>query len=247
MSKLLYLLYGPYLLHPAGRLVLGDDVRAPHHVEEHGLAHGFSWPALTQAARLRIVRHVIADAGEVYQLKVVVAGIEPPIWRRIQVPADVTLAGLHRILQRAMGWTDSHLHEFEIKRQRYGTSSREVWGYRVVSEGGVLLYEVAGRGSRFTYTYDLGDQWEHIITVEKILPAAPGQPHAVCLDGARSCPPEDCGGVPGYDELIEVLRDPNDPEHEERLEWLGDAFDPEAFDVAAVNRKLARLKGRKRG
>ena len=179
----------------------------------------------------------------VYQLKVTLETIEPPIWRRVRVHGSILLPRLHKVIQRAMGWHDAHLHEFIIGDVRYGEPEPDEPHYQVEAERNFSLREVAPRaGMRFEYVYDLGDGWRHDVLVEHVdVPAEP-LPSAVCLDGQRACPPEDCGGFPGYEDLLEILRDPDHPEHEERLEWLGGRFDPEAFDLAAVNRKLSRLK-----
>lgn len=182
-----------------------------------------------------------ATPGQVYQLKVTLCNARPPIWRRIQVPSDITLGKLHRILQAAMGWTDSHLHRFEVKGVSFGAPDPEL---EFESERRAKLNEVApAEGSKFRYEYDFGDSWLHDIVVEKVLPADPNVRYPVCIKGKRACPPEDCGGVWGYEELLETLRDPNHPDHEEMKEWLGDEeFDPEAFDPEEVNRELRRIR-----
>lgn len=181
-----------------------------------------------------------ATSDTVYQLKVTLTDSRPPIWRRIQVPSDITLGKLHRILQAAMGWTDSHLHRFDVKGVSYGLADPEL-DFR--SERSAKLNEVAPtEGFKFRYEYDFGDSWMHNIVVEKILPADPDQRYPVCIKGKRACPPEDCGGVWGYAELEETLKDPSHPEHEEMMEWLDGDFDPEAFDLEQVNQELRRVR-----
>jgi hypothetical protein len=177
----------------------------------------------------------------VYQLKITLKHIRPPIWRRLQVRGDITLAQLHRFLQVAMGWSDSHLHLFRIAKTEYSQPDPEdpFWGRSAVDEGSVALAEVApSEGSRFLYLYDFGDDWEHDIRVEQILVRQAGQVYPVCVEGRRACPPEDCGGSPGYGRLLKVLRNPRHPEHVSLLEWVGGSFDPEAFDLEGVNRRL---------
>lgn len=169
----------------------------------------------------------------IYRMRIDLRGITPPIWRRIEVP-DCSLAELHVAIQAAMGWTDCHLHEFEINRDRYRVPSPfggdEDMG--TIDARDVLLSEVIrGKGAKFRYMYDFGDSWNHSIKVEAVEAADPKQSYPRCVKGNRNCPPEDCGGVWGYEELIEILTDPNHPEHEERLDWIGE-FDPECFDVA---------------
>lgn len=183
------------------------------------------------------------ESEPVYQLKISLKAIEPPIWRRVRVRGSILLPRLHKVIQRAMGWHDAHLHEFIIQNVRYGEPEPDEPHYQVKAERNFSLREVAPRaGMRFEYVYDLGDGWQHDVIVERIEVSAEPLRSPVCLDGQRACPPEDCGGFRGYAELLEILRDPDHPEHEDRLEWLGGGFDPEAFDPAVVNRKLARLK-----
>jgi len=178
----------------------------------------------------------------VYQLKVTLKGSKPPIWRRIQVPGDVTLYKLHKVLQVAMGWTDSHLHQFIAHGRYYGEPDPDFADMDVVNERRVKLSQVADREkAKFIYEYDFGDDWLHEILVEKILPPEAGASYPACLAGKRSAPPEDCGGIWGYEEFLGAIGDPKHPEHEEMLEWVGGEFDPEAFDLAAVNRELRQL------
>jgi hypothetical protein len=176
---------------------------------------------------------------EVYQLKITLRGSRPPIWRRIQVRGDITLAELHDILQDVIGWTDSHLHQFIIGGMYYGVPDPD-FDNDIVNEMKAKLAHVAGRvKSKFVYEYDFGDGWDHEILVEKILPPEPGARNPLCLAGARNCPPEDCGGIYGYEDLLKTISDPKHPDHENMLEWLGENFDPEDFDVDEVNRSLS--------
>ncbi len=180
----------------------------------------------------------------IYQLKVTLKGSRPPIWRRILVTGDTTLAELHEVIQVVMGWDSNHLHEFRVGRTHYGEPGED-WGIEVVDESGATLARIAPAAkTKFQYEYDFGDSWQHDILVEKILPPDPSVECPACVTGKRSGPPDDCGGIWGYAELLEVLSDPEDPEYEEQLEWLGENFDPEAFDLEAVNNAL---KGWNRG
>src|SRR5262249_20713757 len=159
----------------------------------------------------------------IYQLKVTLRDIRPPIWRRIQVAGDTKLDKLHRIIQIVMGWTDSHLHQFVVGDAYYGTPDPEL--PEVESERRGRLSAVAPKEkAKFAYEYDFGDNWEHEILVEKILPPEPGVRYPRCLAGRRSGPPEDSGGVWGYADLLEALADPSHPEHDEFREWVGDDF-----------------------
>ena len=183
------------------------------------------------------------SSSQVYQMKVTLEGTDPPIWRRIQVAADTTLAELHDILQVVMGWEEGHLHQFIIGGEYYGDPTPgplgDLLGLEMIDERRVKLAQVvSGEKSTFVYEYDFGDSWEHHIVVEKVLPPEEGMRCPVCLTGEKACPPEDCGGVWGYYHLLDAIKDPDHPEHEEMCEWLGDDLDPDAFDLEEVNRQL---------
>lgn len=180
---------------------------------------------------------------DAYQLKVTLLRVAPPVWRRILVPGHMTLDQLHAVIQEAMGWTDSHLHEFSVRGRRYGQPDAEEPDAELGHERKVTLRQaVPAEGLRFEYLYDFGDGWRHEVLVESVATQSEPLRHPVCLAGKRRCPPEDCGGPHGYAGFLEAIRDPAHPEHEEMLEWAGGAFDPEAFDLTAVNRKLRLLK-----
>lgn len=174
----------------------------------------------------------------VYQLKATIVGTKPAVWRRLLVPETTTLANLHHVLQAAFGWWDCHLHEFEIGGVRYGADDGEGWGAPPKDEHRARLRTVAKERSVLTYVYDFGDNWEHKVVVEKILPAEAGANYPVCTGGRRSCPPEDCGGVWGYEELLAAISDPEHDEHDSMLEWVGDEFDADAFDPADLSHRL---------
>jgi hypothetical protein len=183
----------------------------------------------------------LPEMGDTFELRVSLRHIEPQIWRRLFVPADVPLGILHDAIQVAFGWQNSHLHDFMIANIRFGMADVED-GIFAVDEMGAPLGAVANVGTTFLYRYDFGDDWEHDVTVEGI--SRDGAEALSCTGGARSCPPEDCGGPPGYANLLEILNDPKHPEHREIKTWVGRRFDPEKFDMAAVNRKLASLSKR---
>jgi len=183
------------------------------------------------------------------QIHVALNEMEPPIWRRLVVPLDTTLAQLHYILQAAMGWTDSHLHQFEIGGLRYGDPdllNLEIPDdfQQAFDAGPVRLrdfdFDHDGKLS-FIYTYDFGDSWRHTVTLEKLLAIKPAPKAATCIEGARSCPPEDVGGTHGYFEFLRVLLSPDPDEIEEQRDlkrWSGGRFDPERFDVAKTDKAL---------
>lgn len=185
-----------------------------------------------------------------YQLKITLEGIRPAIWRRVIVPGNLNLARLHHVIQDAMGWEDCHLHEFVAGKRRFGPDTEDgSFGMSQEDEKQYTLERLfAGKG-RFRYVYDMGDSWRHEILVEKVTEVdqaiAPR-----CLAGERACPPEDCGGAWGYQELLDALADTRNARHEELREWAGDDWTPEAFDVDAADRLVARHKpqpGRGRG
>jgi hypothetical protein len=182
--------------------------------------------------------------ASIYQIKVALRDSKPPIWRRIQVSSDINLGKLHRILQVVMGWTDSHLHQFIAGGTYYGEPDPNYSNmYDMRDEKRVKLYQlVRGEKSKLRYQYDFGDSWEHELLVEKILPPEPGVHYPICLKGKRACPPEDVGGVWGYDSFLEAIGDPNHPEHDDMQEWIGGEFDPEAFDLDEINEALRYVR-----
>lgn len=186
--------------------------------------------------------------SDIYQIKVTLLGTKPPIWRRLLVPADLTLAQLHNVLQIAMGWEDGHMHEFRVGQRRFGQpepADTFMRMPRTESERTARLSAVLGRtGAKMIYTYDFGDSWEHGIVLEKQLPADPNTTYPACTDGKLACPPEDCGGIPGFYDLLDALDDPNHERHEELSDWIGDGFDPQSFSVDSVNRRLAPKRRR---
>ena len=177
----------------------------------------------------------------VYQLKVTLKGSRPPIWRRMQVINDTTLAQLHRLLQCVMGWEDAHLYQFVISGIRYGDP--RLLGELDAEDARTVPLATLGlcEKRKFLYEYDFGDSWEHELLVEKILPRDEGKRYPVCLTGKGACPPEDCGGIWGYASFLEAIRDSEHPEHDEMLEWVGGEFDPDIFDLDEVNREIQRL------
>jgi hypothetical protein len=182
----------------------------------------------------------------IYQLKVTLKNIQPPIWRRFQVDGDITMAKLHRILQEVMDWTDTHLHEFTVGETRFGISDSEFddpFDRYALDERRVRLVEaLPSEGKIFTYMYDFGDGWNHEIRVEKILEPEPGVRYPRVLAGKRACPPEDCGGPWGYADFLEAIQDPHHEQHQELLDWIGGEFDPEKFDLELVNRMVRSVR-----
>jgi hypothetical protein len=188
-------------------------------------------------------------ADTLLQLLVTLGGSRPAIWRRLLVPADLKLSGLHTVLQTAMGWEESHLHCFRHAGTTYEPKAERQLGdfflpKRSKDETKVRLADLLRvEGDWLVYEYDFGDSWEHEVRVEKILPAPPGSArHASCQAGERACPPEDCGGLPGFEHLLKVMANRKHSEHREMLDWLGERFDPKNFNAARVNAVLLKLK-----
>jgi hypothetical protein len=178
----------------------------------------------------------------ILSLKITLRGIEPPIWRRLEVRASTDLSKLHMTFQDALGWTNSHLHSFYIDGKEYGYEDED-GELDTIDEKGVKLYKLFSVTTPgFWYLYDFGDHWQHDVQIEGILPAKQGVKYPRCVDGARKCPPEDCGSTGGYKRMLEVIRNPKDEEYDSMVVWLGGRYDPEEFDLARVNRKLKRTK-----
>lgn len=179
--------------------------------------------------------------SHVLLLRIDLLGIQPTVYRQVIVPASITLPKLHQVMQAAMGWTDSHLHEFGIGGMRYGTPD-PFDDEPPQSEHRVRLSKALGQAKVFSYTYDFGDGWEHRVSVEDKLPIGPASKHSICTGGAQACPPEDVGGPPGYMDFLHAVSDRTHPEHAAMREWYGGEFDPSAFNVEVANGRLRRVK-----
>lgn len=173
---------------------------------------------------------------EIFQFKVTLKGIKPTIWRRIQVIDSYSFWDLHVAIQDAMGWEDYHLHCFEVFNpklcceENIGSSEgdndelfdKASWKAKVKDyldlNNNTMLYE-----------YDFGDCWKHIVKLEKILIKQPNKKYPICVDGKRACPPEDVGGIHGYEEFLQIIKNKRNPRHKEILKWIGGAFDSEHF------------------
>lgn len=221
---------------------------------------------------------------DIYHIRVTLRDTRPPIWRRVAVPADISLGQLHEVIQIAMGWTDSHLHQFilEDKSLRRGpetiarltdegrwdeifTASRGIrtfvptndpFGGDLAMEGedenaatlAELLPQRKGKSkAKLIYEYDFGDSWQHTVEVQKVTEPESGVEYPVCLTGRRACPPEDCGGVFGYEHLLEVAADPEHEDREEMEEWIDQEWEPAAFDLDEANAALAEWRRAQQG
>lgn len=184
------------------------------------------------------------NTSAIYQFKVTLEDIEPAIWRRFLVPAGYSFAGLHHVLQEVMGWEDYHMFQFEVGRQTIAEEETlGVWEDNGLIADETAVEEVVTRpGATFIYEYDFGDGWRHKLRLESILDPEPDAVYPRVLEGERACPPEDSGGPWGYRRLLASLKDPDDPENGPYSEWVGEDFDPEAYDPAETNEIFAEAQ-----
>ncbi len=183
--------------------------------------------------------------GSTYQIKISLKEVKPPIWRRLQVPGSISLHKLHKILQVVMGWCDYHLFEFRIGNKAYGIPDDGVT-YELEDARRRKLRDVLQEGDKADYAYDFGDGWECRLLIEKVIPVETEPRYAVCLKGARSGPPEDCGGPWGYEDLLGMLKlapqEVKDEDTKSMRDWIGEDFDPEHIDVQQINAQLRRVR-----
>ena len=184
--------------------------------------------------------------NQVYQFRIELREIEPKIWRVIQVPETYSFWDLHVAIQDSMGWLDCHLHEFTVTDPI--TRKKVIIGIPTDEEEGFFIEETipgwkvmiadgfSKRNKKAYYCYDFGDDWQHIIKLEKILPKDKEQTYPRCIAGERACPPEDCGSTPGYEEIVDMLKnpEPDNEEYQEMMKWLGGSYDPEYFDCSEI-------------
>ena len=183
----------------------------------------------------------IVSIAKALTIRISLEEIRPEIWRHFVVRDDISLSKLHETIQTVMGWTNSHLYSFFIKKTEYTDEETVEESGRGKAADSVSVRSLKlKKGDTFKYIYDFGDDWGHKIKVESVSNPEPGITYPVCLDGARSCPPEDCGGPPGYEGLLNILFDPNHEEYESMKEWAGPYFDPEEFDIALTNELLLK-------
>lgn len=175
--------------------------------------------------------------SNIIQLKITLRDLHPPIWRRIQVRDNISFHKLHEIIQVVMGWANYHLYDFHVNEQRFSLPDGD-WDENVIPSKKIKL-NILKEKQKFDYTYDFGDCWEHQILVEKIIPDEMGLPHPICIKGKLSCPPEDCGGIGGYYNLLNIKEDKNHPNYNDYIvNWLGEDFNPNNFNVDDINKEL---------
>lgn len=188
-----------------------------------------------------MARPRVTAKTRIFRIDFALLDVEPLVRRVVEVPGEASLAVLHEVVQDAMGWEHAHLHEFDIDGARYGLPDPD-WDSGVVDESKTNLFRVLKPGQQVGYVYDFGDNWHHRLVVAAVTAPEPGVHYPRCVAGQGACPPEDVGGIWGFEEFVEVLADPAHPEHAERVEWWGsDRFDPHHFDLDATDRALARL------
>ena len=180
---------------------------------------------------------------DAFQFKITLRGTRPPIWRRIQVPSDFTFWDLHVAIQDSMGWSDYHLHEFEIKDSKTGSKARigipdddaVAWGEVTLPDRELAVAQYFSQAApKVKYLYDFGDGWEHTITLEKTITRDVALHYPRCVGGKRACPPEDCGGPYGYQSFLEIIADPEHHDYEQMIDWIGGTFDAEHFDPEEI-------------
>jgi hypothetical protein len=186
----------------------------------------------------------------VARIRITLADTDPSIWRRVDVPVEASLKMLHDVIQGAMGWLDYHLWEFEAGDRRYGVPDPEWDDDNLLAAKNTKLKTLLERGTReFLYTYDMGDNWEHIVTVEEVRDGEPATKYPRYVEGHRRAPPEDCGGTPGFEVFLEAIADPKHPEHDEVTEWhqgcYGQAFDPDAINEREAKFRIAAIAKRR--
>jgi len=186
----------------------------------------------------------------VFRIKITLRHVRPAVWRRILVPPEQSLSDFSHMIEAAMGWGGGHLHDFRVGKEIYGEPDEDEDPYLLTRRHDDRQLEVgqlfADPKASVVYTYDFGDQWEHDLKLESWEKRDPATTYPLCVGGARACPPDDCGGPPGYADLLRTVRNPADPEHDAMLEWLGGAFNPDAFSLEEANLRLAARMRRRR-
>ncbi len=184
--------------------------------------------------------------NEIATVRIELRDTDPLIWRAVEVPTSITLKVLHDVIQAVMGWLDYHLWEFTIDKQRYGLPMDEDWGTEPRKEAAkVRLRDVVkSRRTTIDYLYDFGDRWEHRLTVTRVRPGDPEASYPHYVGGERNAPPEDCGGIPGFYDMLDALADPDHPDHADATEWADD-YDPDTIDELSIKYALLRIANRR--
>ncbi len=181
---------------------------------------------------------------DIIQLKITLQNTNPAIWRRIQVPKSITFFDLHHVIQVAMGWTNSHLFEFNINGYTLGwKGNKENENEHLVDASTIVLgLLLNNKDEKFKYIYDFGDNWKHLVEVETLQERGETRIYPFCLGGEMRCPPEDCGGIHGFYENLDIIKDKEHPDYQDLKTWLGRGYNPEKFDIEKVNKELPMFK-----
>ena len=190
------------------------------------------------------------DIDCVATLRITLEDIEPAIWRRIVVPMTTNLRGLHDIIQAVMLFEDCHLFQFDVgdrrNKRRYGIPNRESGWEEIADARSFKLGKLVEKGiERFTYTYDFGDDWRHTIIIEAVSNADPAIEYPLFVEGARRAPPEDVGGVPGFEAFLNAMAKPQHPEYVNLIRWYGGIFDPEDIGLDEIGRRIKKIVRRR--
>ena len=184
---------------------------------------------------------------EIIQLKIILKYSKPPIWRRVLIHKDASFHDLHNVIQSVMGWENCHLWEFDFKNAKIGLSNNEMQDFsfnevEIIDAEEITLDSCISKPKeKINYEYDFGDGWIHEIIVEKFLPKEKGTAYPICIKGKLNGPPEDCGGIWGYYNLLESIKDKTHPDHKDMLEWIGGEYDENYFDLEEINDDLIGL------
>lgn len=180
---------------------------------------------------------MVSHLRSIFQVKIALNGSAPPIWRKILISNTMNLYAFHQAVQIAMGWTDSHLHQFIDSKSRYGIIDPDFnFDDDLLDELDFKVKDILKfEGDSILYEYDFGDDWEHSIILEKIQPYDKEKPLPFCITGRKGCPPEDVGGIWGYKDFLKKWSNRSHPENQELREWAGDYFDPDNFDKNKIN------------
>lgn len=185
-------------------------------------------------------------ANQIYQVQIELADSKPKIWRQLLIPSDMLLTNFHKVIQTSMGWTNSHLHQFIKDKKFYSVELEDddFWDDSTsidYKKKKIRVSDLLPKEKKtMIYEYDFGDGWEHLITLEKILPVEEGQKYPICVAGEMACPPEDCGGVWGYAEMLKTIQQPEHEDYNDTIEWLGEDFEPEYFNIDEINEFLGK-------
>ena len=183
------------------------------------------------------LKSISKSLPKVYEFKISLQSTVPVVWRKVLAHEFIKLSELHMLIQMAMGWSASHLFSFEINDKSY-TDSESADEMNMTDAEGVNLSDVLGTEKKFSYTYDFGDNWVHEIEITNILKHDPRMNYPVCVGGENACPPEDCGGIPGFDQLKKTLAGTDSEEKDEMLTWVGGYYNPKSFDPNFINKHL---------